>query len=169
MLFEKKLNWKGLCIEANPDIYKKLIINGRTKSLNYAVYKDNESIDFIKTKEKLDMLSGIKETMSEEHLKRIKKEQQDNNTYDIIQVQSKSFNTIMIENDIQEIDYLSIDTEGSEYDIVLSIDFEKIKIQVIDIEVNYKNNKYEQMTEKLKKNNYKLFKQIGCDEIYLKN
>jgi FkbM family methyltransferase len=167
--FEKKLNWKGLCIEANPDIYKKLIINGRTKSLNYAVYKDNESIDFIKTKEKLDMLSGIKETMSEEHLKRIKKEQQDNNTYDIIQVQSKSFNTIMIENDIQEIDYLSIDTEGSEYDIVLSIDFEKIKIQVIDIEVNYKNNKYEQMTEKLKKNNYKLFKQIGCDEIYLKN
>ena len=91
------------------------------------------------------MLSGIKETMSEEHLKRIKKEQKENNAYDIIQVQSKNFNTIMIENDIQEIDYLSIDTEGSEYDIVLSIDFEKIKIHVIDIEVNYKNNKYEQM------------------------
>ncbi len=39
------------------------------------------------------------------------------------------------------IDYLSIDTEGSEYDILKNFDFDKYKFRVITVEHNYTSNR----------------------------
>ena len=39
------------------------------------------------------------------------------------------------------IDYLSIDTEGSEYEILRAHDFEKFKFKIITVEHNYSNRR----------------------------
>lgn len=51
------------------------------------------------------------------------------------------------------IDYLSIDTEGSEYDILSSFDFSKYKIKIITCEHNYSSQR-EKIFQLLTKNNY---------------
>jgi hypothetical protein len=56
-----------------------------------------------------------------------------------------------------EIDYLSIDTEGSEYDILESFDFQKYHVSVITCEHNYSP-----MRDKL----YSLFQKNGYKRKY---
>ena len=48
-----------------------------------------------------------------------------------------TFDTLMTEYGITEIDYLKIDTEGMDFDILKSIDYTKYKINVIKMEHSY--------------------------------
>ena len=54
----------------------------------------------------------------------------------------------------KDIDYLSIDTEGSEYDILKEFDFDKFFIQIITVEHNNTRNK-ELLDNLLLSNSYK--------------
>lgn len=57
-------------------------------------------------------------------------------------------------NSPSEIDYLSIDTEGSELEILKSFDFSRYKIRVITCEHNYSNDR-DKINELLTLNGYK--------------
>ena len=63
-----------------------------------------------------------------------------------------------------KIDYISIDIEGGELNVLKSIDFEKYSIKVISVENNSpdKNNFKSFFSEK----NFKYFDRIGHDEIF---
>ena len=68
----------------------------------------------------------------------------------------------MIENNIKSIDYLSIDTEGHDYDILMAIDFNLIKPILISFEHmhmdGYKTQgeKYAKLQNYLIENGYEL-------------
>jgi FkbM family methyltransferase len=49
----------------------------------------------------------------------------------------------------QKIDYVSVDTEGSELQILNAIDFDKIDISVISVEHNYDKNKLDKISQLL--------------------
>ena len=55
---------------------------------------------------------------------------------------------------IKEIDYLSIDTEGSEYEILKTIDFNLYKFKIITVEHNYTQNR-QKIYKLLTQNMYK--------------
>jgi FkbM family methyltransferase len=57
------------------------------------------------------------------------------------QVSVITFDTLMTTLDITEIDYLKIDTEGMDFDILKSIDYIKYKINVIKMEHSYCDEK----------------------------
>ena len=59
-----------------------------------------------------------------------------------------------IHNAPLKIDYLSIDTEGSEYDIIKNFNFSKYQINILTIEHNNNLNK-DLIDELMNKNNYK--------------
>lgn len=67
------------------------------------------------------------------------------------------------------IDYLSIDTEGSEYQILKAFNFEKFDIKVITVEHNFSENR-DLIFELLSKNGYqKVFETISVfDDWYIK-
>jgi hypothetical protein len=81
----------------------------------------------------------------------------------VIRVPSITFAKLCEDHNVTRIDYLNIDTEGAEYDIIASIDFSKIRIHVISVENNYVDNKIHKI---LSKNGFKLVTVAG-DEIYL--
>jgi FkbM family methyltransferase len=139
LYFEKNNNWTGINVEPIKSIYDKLVINRpNCINLNYAVCDKDGTADFICNTGYTEMLSGLKNNYDPRHYNRLNWEnQQMGSTTKIITVDTKRVETICDEYDIQHIHYLSIDVEGAEFDVIKSINFDKVSIDVIGFENNY--------------------------------
>ena len=62
---------------------------------------------------------------------------QHGSTTEIIEVETKKLETICDSHKISHINYLSIDVEGAEFEVIKSINFDKVFIDVIGFENNY--------------------------------
>ena len=102
--------------------------------------------------------------------KRFKIEEED---IESVKIKSLTFNDLMNKHKISEIDKLQIDVEGAEYEILNSIDYEKIIIHQILFEYKHfdgtfnKGNKLELIKKKLISKNFKL-NQIDKENILAK-
>lgn len=145
LYFETTNNWRGINIEPIDKVYKRLESN-RKKSINIkaAISDEEELIEYIIFNDKLEMLSGIKKNYSDIQNIRIDSEmgslQEEFKTTELIK--TKRLETILDEHNILHINYLSIDVEGSELNVVKSINYEKVFIDVIGFEnnINLTNN-----------------------------
>lgn len=165
--FEKNLNWHGICIEPHPERFRELIKNRNndTVCLPVAIANCDGESKFLQIQGGPEMLSGLLDHYDPNHLLRINKEL---GLYGgektIINVKIFKLQTIFDNYGITHIDLLSIDTEGSELEILKSIDFSKTNISVILVENNYKSNLiYTYLTSK----NYRKIKTLDADEIYV--
>jgi FkbM family methyltransferase len=110
---EINYGWRGICIEPHPVAYSKLIKNRPlTKCLNLAVSDIELELDFLVIEGKAEMLSGLIKDFHPEHKKRINEEVSRNGDKAYRQkILSKSLHSILLENNILDIEYLSIDTD----------------------------------------------------------
>jgi hypothetical protein len=137
LYMEDQLGWKGICIEPNPESFENLIINRNTSCLNIGISDVESILKFYKVKGYAEMLSGFVDYLSEGHIKRIHEEISKNGgSFDIIDVPVKKLSSILIDNKIEKIDYLSIDTEGNEFRVIKSINFNSVDVSVISAENN---------------------------------
>jgi len=139
LYFEKYNNWTGYNVEPIKSVYDKLVIN-RPNSINFnCAVSNNDGIDeFICNTGWTEMISGLKKSFDPRHLDRVKRENKMmGSTTKIIKVNTKKIETICDENNIKHIHYLSIDVEGAEFDVIKSINFDKVFIDVIEFENNY--------------------------------
>ena len=88
-----------------------------------------------------------------------------NNGYEIIDVTTVKLSKILKDENITHIDFLSIDTEGSELDILKTIDFSKVYIYLIIIEDNYGDPNIITFFEE---RGYKFIEHIAQDKIFQK-
>tara|TARA_R100000278_G_scaffold94497_1_gene72152 strand:- start:11 stop:604 length:594 start_codon:yes stop_codon:yes gene_type:complete len=65
---------------------------------------------------------------------------------DKIEIQTITWNTLVETFNIKEVDYLKIDTEGHDWEILKSIDLNKIKPKIIKVEHKHSGKKKEIMT-----------------------
>jgi ABC-type cobalamin transport system ATPase subunit len=90
----------------------------------------------------------------------------DNNKKQII-VTTISFNDLLEQfNAPLFIDYLSLDTEGSELEILKSVNLQKYIFGLIDVEHNYVEPRRTQIRELLCSNGYEYIKVNACDDCY---
>lgn len=165
LFFEKNRNWEGICIEPNPTVFEKLTKNRKSINLNVCIGDSNDTVKFTQIEGYSEMLSGVSSKYDSRHLARIQNEVNMNGgEIKSIDVQMVCLDTISQIND-RCIDFISIDTEGNELDIVTSIDFKKNYIKVLVIENNYHN---ENLTCFLKKNNFILIANLSGDEVYIR-
>lgn len=159
LFFEKNRNWIGINIEPIEDVYKKLTLN-RPKCINFqcAVTNQNGKANFIKNEGYTEMLSGLEETYDKRHIQRLNRELQTySGTSEVIKVDTMKLSTIFDICGITKIDYLSIDTEGAEFEVIKSIDFDKVYIDVIGFENNYQDSS-QKIVQYLENKNYKIIK-----------
>lgn len=171
--FEKELGWTGICVEPLEKRYAELKEN-RPNSIciQACVYDKDTTVDFLhvdQIRQGIEMLSGIVDSMDEMHLKRIERETKVYSTArnDMIKVTSYTLKTLLTNHNITRIDYLSIDTEGSEKQVLEGIDFSKVFIGVIEVEMNYVNKGVQDIHALLSRQGYKLWKKVGQDAIYV--
>jgi len=139
LYFEKYNNWRGVNIEPIKEVYDKLVVNRPMSiNINVAVCNSDGETDFLCNKGHTEMISGIKATFDARHLKRLHAENdQTGSVTEIIKIQTKKLETIFTENKITHINYLSIDVEGAEFEVIKSINFNKVFIDVIAFENNF--------------------------------
>jgi len=165
--FEETLKWKGIAIEAREAAYDKLVKNRDCICLNNSLSDKEEDADFLELKGYGIGLSGLINKYDPRHIKRINQEIQNvkHEGRRIIKVKTIKLSSILEKYGIVNIDFLSIDTEGSELDILKVLDFDKYNIDVITIEDNYNDPK---LMKFFLDRGYKYIKQIECDKIFKK-
>jgi FkbM family methyltransferase len=131
-LLEKKFGWRGILAEPNPVWHAELSSN-RTAAIEHRCVssKSGEQVAFLTTNGVDPELSGIASFAAGDHFASIRR------TGDPIIVETISLNDMLDDHDAPgEIDYISIDTEGNEFDILSGFDFDRRGFKLISVEQN---------------------------------
>jgi FkbM family methyltransferase len=131
-LLEMEFSWSGILAEPARVWEKQLRVN-RPKSIieNLCVWKDsNSALTFVETADpELSTIASF--SQKDGH----KKARRKGISYE---VQTVSLEDLLKKNNAPKyIDYLSIDTEGSEYEILSAFNFDEFNIKVITVEHNF--------------------------------
>ena len=164
---EKELGWTGLCIEPHPIYFKKLSESDRTcTKLNFAANDFDGDVEFVSVEGQSSMISGIKENYPPHHYERMVSETtQNKDTVNFISVPCRKLNTLLEENNMYKVDYMSIDTEGSELKILKALDFDKFKIKLLGVEQNIDSDN--SVVEFLQTKGYKYLGKVCSDQFFL--
>ncbi|WP_448871322.1 FkbM family methyltransferase [Desulfobulbus propionicus] len=132
-LLEKEFGWQGICAEPNPKFFEQLKQNRHCIVSNQYIGRETgQIVDFILA----GAYGGSREfSGSDSHEKK--------RTAYATAGQLTTFITISLDDFLEQheaphdIDYISIDTEGSEYDLLSTFPFEKWNIRFFTIEHNH--------------------------------
>lgn len=84
---------------------------------------------------------------------------------------NSNINDILLETNATHIDYLSVDIDGDEYEVIKTIDFNKFTFSIIDVEHDiYRHNKLDKrnnISNHLSFNGYHYFYSVGVDDIFI--
>lgn len=164
--FEKELGWNGICVEPIPAIFNQLQNNRKCVCVQGCVTNFDGAATFaevVSSNVETQMLSGLYLKYDPRQIQRISAQGGQLKYFEVPCYTPKSIFEVF---KISYIDFLSIDTEGGEFDILLSIDLAKVDIDVITIEVNYPEDK--RIYNYLTTHNYRFVQRLVCDEIYKK-
>lgn len=142
---EKDFAWSGVCVECNPFLYSKLVTNRTSHICNKAIWTtDNEVVYFHNSPHNEEMLSFVSGEVTDWPVKTI------------------TLNSLLASfaPASKEVDYISLDIEGSELEILNSFNFNEYDVKCWTIEHNV--NLYDQksidnfasIVKKLLDNNY---------------
>ncbi len=159
--FEKVLGWDGICIEAVENNYKKLINNRTCVCLNECVSSGNDEEYFVEA----DLLGGLLKFFALDRAKRVNEECPH---AEIVTKQCTTLRKILDKYcHRKQIDYFSLDTEGSELELLLSFPFDDYRILWLTVEHNYYTDIRNGIHELMLKNNFNYVCSIGCDDVYV--
>lgn len=162
--FFEDLGWKGLVFEPLPNMKELWNIERKALLFPFAASDVEGELVFsiVSDSEKHgDMLSFVKETKDSKYIFDTKE----------ILVKTRPLKSVLQENGITSIDYMSIDVEGHELNVLKGIDFNAVRINVLTIENNpvgnYINGNDEIRRLMLNKNYIFWGRIVGLDDIYV--
>lgn len=166
--FEKEMGWTGICAEPIPEVYTQLAANRNCICIQGCITDHSGPAEFVRVFSPLvncEMLSGIFDKYDPRHIARVQFEIfLYGGKYEIIEVGCYLLMDVLKKNQITHVNFLSIDTEGGEFDILESIDFDHCKIDVITVEDNYEDLRFLSF---LKEKGYQFVTRLDQDLIFV--
>lgn len=167
-LLEKLYNWTGVLAEPNPACYEELSKNRKCDISKWCIHTEsNESVPFVVANDPdLSTLQGYGE--DDEHANK----RQNGLVINVRTVTLYEFLKLM--ETPKNIEYLSVDTEGSEYDILKKF-FQENKneytFNAVTIEHNFNESKRDKIYSLMTGNGYRrIFTEFSrWDDFYLRN
>jgi FkbM family methyltransferase len=155
--FEKHLQWKGIAFEPNPSAFEVLRATRSCRLIQGCAYHQDGQVPFLALSEREQregtklrpprsllsmvfdsshggaMLSGIPGHMDQlQWVERIRKPMKLNQI--LATVPCHRIDTVLNDCGVKIVDYLSIDTEGAELEVLRGIDFESVQVNIIGVE-----------------------------------
>jgi len=132
-LLEKHFGWKGICAEPNPKFFERLKLNRSCMLSSACVYRtSNERMNFVLA----DAYGGLEDLGQDDQ--HVDKRKAYAAVGDLIVLTTTSLMDLLDQQNAPAvIDYLSIDTEGSELAILEGIDWSRYQYRCITVEHNY--------------------------------
>ena len=155
--FEKQLKWKGIAFEPNPSAFEALRATRSCRLIQGCAYDQDGQVPFLALSQREQrkgikprplrsqlsmvfdsthggaMLSGIPEHMDQlQWIEWIRKPMKLNQT--LATVPCHRIDTVLNDSGVKIVDYLSIDVEGAELEVLRGIDFERVQVNVIGVE-----------------------------------
>lgn len=136
-LLEESYGWNGILAEPFSRWHAELAANRRARIDHRCVWKESgQQLQFVASAE-MPEYSGLEARAFDDAHATMRER-----TGERVLVQTVSLNDLLREHDAPpHIDYLSIDTEGSELDILQAFDFERYRIDLISVEHDYNEAK----------------------------
>jgi FkbM family methyltransferase len=163
--FEQNLGWTGVCVEPLPSAYARLTHNRKCTCRSEAIAKNSGRREFVQVygPNQFDMLSGFNDTF--QAWVTVNHQDMHGAGWRLIMVPTITLNDLCKKNSITHIDYLSINTQGSETEIITSVDFTTVAIDVISVDNPFK---IPTIDSRLTAHGYTLIKRFGTCDIYSK-
>lgn len=154
-LFEEN-GWSGICLEPRIIDFHKLCSNRKCVCCNVAAYSTSmNEIEFTEYIGYGCNLSGITSRLSNVRPSLNQRS---------ILTQTISINDLCDQHGVLEIDFISIDVEGSEMEVLKGLDFDKINVTCLTIE-----NNENQIEPYMNNQGFSVIKTLGVDKIYVKD
>lgn len=133
--FEDTLDWTGILVEPNIDIFQKLKENRPNNKLFNNIISDQKKEYTFQFLSNIDLVGGITETLPKQHLDFWYGEYKNKYNQSIQSFQMKAIflTDVIKQTDFTHIDFFSLDVEGHEFEILNSWDF-SIPIYLILLE-----------------------------------
>ena len=166
-LLEEEYGWSGICVEPNADMYAPLRRDRSCTCLHCCLYSRDDNVPFL---EGARELGGILEAFRPLDLARAKEAAALLRRGDrpvVVDRQARRPLTILEETGAPRvIDYWSLDTEGSELEILRCFPFGRYRVRVITVEHNHGPAR-EPIRELLEAQGYQRVVTLGIDDGYV--
>jgi FkbM family methyltransferase len=150
LFFERKRNWTGVCVEPNPIQFNKLVTNRNAFCIQACAGSSNGVISFPVISDEEVSLLGRANGISSEGM---------------IDVQQIDLPQLYKMADVSRVDFMSIDTEGSEHEILTSLNRVENPPTVIAVEENIS---HDLLDKQMKELGYDIVAKVYTDRIYVR-
>ena len=151
ILLEKSYGWTGILAEPNPAWYKQLTQSRNAICVSECVsHQTGDIIEFLITEERPELSRIAKIVPDDVH-------ERNGNRDNVKKINVSTISLLDLlreQNAPKVIDYLSIDTEGSEYEILKNFDFSAYSFRLITVEHAGESEKRQKIQKLLEGHNY---------------
>lgn len=164
-LFFEKIGWRGLLVEAHPDLVEKCRQSRPDANVVHAALCDTDegSIDFsmVRGSSGMDTLSFA--TTTPQHRQRIESH---GGRIETVSVPARTLASVLSEQGLMRIDWMSIDVEGGELAVLKGADLDSVRPRVIVVEDN-SAGRDDSVSAFLVAQGYRRETRIGCNDIFI--
>jgi FkbM family methyltransferase len=164
-LFFEKLGWRGLLVEAHPELAERARHSRPSATVVHAALGavDGGEVTFsmVRGERGLDTLSFVETT--ESHRQRIGSRK---GVIEQVVVPARTLRSLLDEVGLTAIDWMSVDVEGGELEVLRGASLDSVRPRVIVVEDNSRGIDPE-VPKYLAGFGYKRIRTVGCNDFYL--
>ncbi|WP_430910993.1 FkbM family methyltransferase [Methylobacterium sp. sgz302541] len=159
LYLERELGWRGICVEPNPTYYPTLCAERTAICVNSALWSRSREVLTMVDAHGLSSFEHLKDGDSNARVRT-------QATQRVIEVETVSPTDLLDRFGAPSgIEYMSLDVEGSEYDILTGIDFSRYTIKLMTIEHDCSPERQAKVREYLGRFGY-VGLQMGYDDFF---
>jgi FkbM family methyltransferase len=156
---EQQLGWSGICVEPLPKLFAALKQSRKCACVQGCITAKDGEVEFLEV-EGCETLSTLATALNMTRDERV-----DGHKINKLRLPGFRLDTLLRLHNIKKVDFMSIDTEGSEMDILRNFDWNGIQIAALCVENIYFGDL---LAEFLYCRGYQLNAILGSDEIYVR-
>ena len=161
---ERRFRWTGIAVEPSPSACALLRRNRSCIVVAGCIAAFPGTVRYLHIEGGAAMLSGVMSHYHPRHLERIDREiRAAGGERRELDMPCHTIEGLAHDHGMSRIDYLSIDTEGGELEILESVDFSRLDVNLITVENNYGDPRFRAV---LGRSGFRLIARIARDEVY---